>query len=94
MCLDIQYTPTLSISGKPEYDVDNVTVAVEWADDEDFTYTVRVYPMVPVMETGRSNCQLTIRYNTDYNLSVMAATSTPCRPNATAFIILNYGEVL
>ena len=47
--------------------------------------------MVPIVSPGSTSRQLTILYNTEYNLSVVAAT--PCRPNATANISLNYGNV-
>ena len=66
---------------------------MEWtpAQEVDVTYFTVTSPLVPVILTGSTNRQLTISYNTEYNLSVVAVTS--CRPNATAFIILNYGEV-
>ena len=55
-------------------------------------YTVRVSPPVSMMFTGSTSRQLTILYNTEYNLSVVAVI--PCRANATAFIELNYGEII
>ena len=80
----------LNISN-PHYGAENVTVTVEWTQLTGVTYTVKVSPSVPTVnpiETTRY--QLTIPYNKTYNFSVVAAT--PCRPNATNFIILNYGE--
>ena len=58
-------------------------------------YTVRVLPLplVPIMATGSASRQLTISYNTEYNFSVEATVSTPCRVSATAFIRLHYGKV-
>ena len=73
--------------------MDNITVTVEWTQKVDVTYTVKVSPSVPIMKVNFTSMryQLTIPYNNTYNVSVVAAT--PCRPNATAFITLDYGEV-
>ena len=86
----MQYTPILRILDE-RYEADNVTVTVEWAQQDGAVYTVRVSPPVPIMVTGSTSRQLTISYNTVYNLSVVAVA--PCRVNATTFIRLNYGEV-
>ena len=74
-----------------EYLTDNVTVTVEWTQQVYATYNVTVVPLVPIVFTGSTSCQLTIPYNTEYNLTIEAAA--PCRSNATAFIRLNYGKV-
>ena len=91
--IDIE-SPTLSIS-EEYYAADNVTVTVNWtkAQPADVLYSARVLPIVPLMDTGSTSYQLTILYNTEYNLTVVA--TSPCRPNfnATDFIVLNYGEV-
>ena len=83
------YTPTLRVSDE-RYETDNVTVIVEWTSQEHVTYTTSVSPLTSVTVTGSSSRQLTISYNTNYNLSVEAAP--PCGPNPTAVITLNYGE--
>ena len=89
--IDIQYTPVLSVS--EEYEANSVTVTVDWAQAQQLhiTYSVKVSPLVPIMFTGSTSCRLTIQYNTEYNFGIEA--TTPCRPNATAFIILHYGEI-
>ena len=78
---------------EPHYDATNVTVTVEWDQMEPgVEYSIEVSPFVPTgYFTETTRYQLTIPYNNTFNFSVMA--STPCRPNATAFIILNYGKV-
>ena len=82
----------MSISEK-QYEADNVTVTVEWTQQQGVTYIVKVSPFVPKTNlTESARYQLTIPYNSTYNLSVVAAT--PCRSNATAFITLHYGEVI
>ena len=88
--LDLQYAPMLSVS-VVKYEADNVTVNVEWDRQVDVTYTLCVSPLAPVVVTGSTGRQLTISYNTEYNVTVEA--STPCRPNDKAFIVLNYGKV-
>ena len=89
-----QLIPELNIS-EQHYDADNVTVTVEWAQQEPGTlYSIKVSPFVPIMRyTETTRYQLTIPYNEAYNFSVVA--TSPCRPNVTAFeyITLHYGEV-
>ena len=88
--LGTQHTPVLSIS--EEYQAGNVTVTVMWAPAElmdNITFSTEVSPWVPIISTGSISCQLIISYNAEYNLSVVAVT--PCG-NATASVILNYGE--
>ena len=89
--IGIQYTPILSIS--EEYKAESVIVTVRWTQPQQLLviYSAQVVPSVPIMYNGSTSCQLTIQYNVQYNLSVVAAT--PCRPNATTFSILNYGEI-
>ena len=85
--------PMLNIQSE-EYEADNVTITVTvvWAQQTavHVRYSASVVPWAPLMPNGSASYQLTILYNTDYNFSVVA--TTPCRPNATMFIILNYGE--
>ena len=84
------YTPILRVFSE-EYSADNITVTVEWTQQVYATYNVTVVPLVPIVFTGSTRCQLTIPYNTEYNLTVEAAA--PCRANTTALIRLNYGEI-
>ena len=92
--IDTQYIPTLSIS-EERFEVDNVTVTVEWApaQQDGVMYTVNISPLVAKRDiyVRGTRCQLTIPYNAVHNLSVIAAV--PCRPNATAVITLHYGKV-
>ena len=75
-----------------EYLADNVTVTVEWTQSAYATYNAIVVPTVPIVFIGSMSCQLTIPYNTEYNLTVEAAIL--CRPNATAFRRFYYGEII
>ena len=86
------YTPILRVSDK-HYETDVVIVTVEWTPQEGvLRYTTSVSPLTSIAVTGNSSRQLTISYNTDYNLSVEAAP--PCRPNPTAVIAFKYGEAI
>jgi hypothetical protein len=82
------YPPTLRIISK-DYSADNVTVTVEWSQQAYVTYNVTVVPMISIVFTGNTSCQLTIPYNMEYNLIVEA--TAPCRPNTTSSILLKHG---
>ena len=75
------------------YDVENVTVTVEWVQQVGaLLYNVRISPMDQVLVINEStlSVQLVLEYNTEYDLSVVAIL--PCGANATASITLYYGE--
>jgi hypothetical protein len=75
-----------------EYSLNNITVTVAWTQQAGAMYDVRIVPLAPIVSIGSANRQqLTLSYNTVYNLSVVAVT--PCG-NATAFIGLHYGKAL
>ena len=86
----IKYTPTLSIFHE-YYGPDNVTVTVEWTQQEGATYDVRISPLAPVLVTnGDTSHQIIVLYNTEYNLTVVAVTVCG---NVTTSRTLNYGEI-
>ena len=84
------YYPNISITSEA-YHADNVTLTVEWPQQEGAAYNIRILPepLVPSVFTGSMSCQLAVSYNTEYNVSVEA--TVPCRSNVTASIGLNYG---
>ena len=64
--------PELNIL-EPHYDADNVTVTVEWAQQEPgVVYSVEVSPFVLIINFTEltTRYQLTIPYNEAYNFSV------------------------
>ena len=75
------------------YEVDSITVVVEWAPRVGARYHVRVLPpnLTTIITIESTNWQLIIQYNIKYSLIVEAVT--PCG-NANASITLNYGEIL
>ena len=75
------------------HDIDNITVTVEWTQQvvSGITYTPRVSPP-PLIINESSLLLLVLKYNTEYNLSVVANSS--CGVTATAIKTLYYGETL
>ena len=72
-----------------DYGAANVTVTVEWTQLVGAVYNIQILPSV-VITRNMNSCQLTVPYNTEYNLTV--EVSAPCRLNTTV-IRLYYGEV-
>ena len=72
-----------------EFGADNVTVTVEWTQQEGATYQIIIVPKIPVTFIGESSIQLILLYNINYNLSVESAL--PCY-QAQSHVLLFYGE--
>ena len=71
-----------------EFGANNVKVTVEWSQQVGAVYNVKMIPLAHTEFAGSTCRQLIIRYNIEYNFSVVAVT--PCG-NATAFTGLHYG---
>ena len=76
------------------FGVDDITVTLSWAEQEsDMSYNVTVVPQVTmrlIPGSKRASVQLTIFYNTLYNVSIVA---TLCGHNIFSTAIgLSYGE--
>ena len=93
-----QYPPSVRVISE-EYEVDNITVTLQWTHNQQLqggdilSHNVSVSPPVPlILNFNGTDLELDIvlKYNTEYNLSVEA--DIRCGPNATGFISLNYGE--
>ena len=81
------------ISTTEEYRADGVSVVVEWTQQESVSYNVTIIPMVPVIiHTGSTSVQLTVSYNTEYNVSLEA--SAVCQSIVSSNITLFYGKSL
>ena len=65
-------------------------VTVEWTQEEGVTYAVNTIHQVSTTVIGDSSVQLTLLYNTNYNVSVEAAL--PCQRQAHGHVLLFYGE--
>ena len=79
------------VSTSEEFGADNVTVTVEWTQEEGAMYRIIIVPQEPMTFTGDSSIQLTLLYNTNYRVSVEAAL--PCQHQAHGHIMLFYGEL-
>ena len=74
------------------FEVNSVTVTLQWSTKNGVNYIVNVEPAVAVSHTERSRniAQLSVPYNMEYNASV---TASLCGDNRTTFSLLNYGEL-
>ena len=89
MLLHVAYSNRPKVNTSVEYGTDgNATVYIEWIPETHTSYKVSVEPQVSV--TFRlSNAQLTVPYNTHFNVSIMA---TLCKQYTTTTIIgIHYG---
>ena len=97
-CIAIdRYYPNLNVTSE-EFGAENVTVTVKWAQQAGAVYHVRVVPPVPSVSTAGpgiiTSYQLTISYNSEYNVSVDSEVIiSSCGFNVTAFMRLYYGEM-
>lgn len=73
--------------------ITNVTVILEWTQEDGVYYNVSVVPPTASVFTGSTSLHLTVSYNTSYNVSVVA-TSFCGQNSATTVIVLtqSYGE--
>ena len=73
------------------FGINTVTATLEWTQENDVIYNVSVFPL-ETTETleGSASLQLTLRYNTHYNVSVVA---TRCG-KSTTLIPLHYGKIM
>ena len=74
--------------------MDSVTVFLQWTKELNnslVTYHVSVEPMAHV-DTGDGRANVTLLYNTPYNVSVVADFCD--RRNATTTLLKNYGKVV
>ena len=80
------------IATSEEYRADNVTVTVEWTDEQGVLYNITIISIVPEVSIefiGRTRVQLILLYNTEYNMSVEAALL--CQNKVPSHVQLFYG---
>ena len=85
-------TSIVNVSEQLTFEANSVTVTLEWSTKNSVTYTINTDPQVAVNQTGlgRNSAQLTVSYNTRYNVSIVASL---CGTNRTTLIVLNYGKL-
>ena len=74
-----------------EYGLDNVTVSIDWNQEVGVSYNISTFPSATITFKRSTGAELTVAYNIEYILKLQANTS--CRNNATASLVLNYGEL-
>ena len=82
------------VSLREEFGVDNVTVFLQWTQELSnslVTYHISAEPMAHI-NTGNGRANLTLLYNTPYNLSVVADFCD--RRSATTTLLNNYGNII
>ena len=70
---------------------ENVTIILKWAQGDNEFHNVSVYPYVPIHYIGSTTIELTLLYNVQYNVSIVAYL---CEYNTTDVIKLLYGKCL
>jgi hypothetical protein len=68
----------------------DISATLEWTHTNGVFYSISVDPEVAVNYTGRSSAQLTVSYDTKYNVSVVASL---CGMITTNFAIIYHGMV-
>ena len=74
------------------FDTNSVIATLEWTQQNDVTYSVSIFPQISLVNIemlGSSSVQLTLLYNTYYNVGIIA---THCE-TTTTFIPLHYGKI-
>ena len=75
-----------------QQDIDHLTVLLKWMAEKGVTYNVSTETTAVVENIATSSAQITVSYNTFYNVSVVA---TLCgHKNVSAVEIIYYGEFL
>jgi hypothetical protein len=80
--------PNTSIS--EQFQSKDISVTLEWTHTNGVSYSISVEPEVAVNYTGRSSAQITVSYDTKYNVSVVASL---CGETTTYFAIIYHGKL-
>ena len=81
----------LEVKKTKMFGIANVTVILEWIQEEYVYYNVSVVPPATSMFTRNTSFHLTVSYNTLYNVSVVAKSFCG-HDSVTTDIVLNCGE--
>ena len=82
-------TPSVNIS--EHFQMNFVSVTLKWTAKNGISYSINVNPETAISYTGERSAQLSILYNTKYNVSVVASL---CGIDQTIYsIIINYGKL-
>lgn len=89
MSIDSASSVTASVTSE-DHGVDNISVTVEWSQDEGVQYNVSVTPSIPITIIER-RIELLLLYNIEYNVSLEAVTA--CQSEASTILQLFYGKL-
>ena len=78
--------PSISEQFRPK----DISVTLEWTGTNGVSYSVSADPEVVVNYTGRSSAQITVSYDIEYNISVVASL---CGITTTNFAIIHHGKL-
>ena len=82
-------TPSVNIS--EHFQMNFVSVTLEWTTKNGISYSVSVNPETAISYTGERSAQLGVLYNTKYNVSVVASL---CGIDQAVYsITTNYGKL-
>ena len=74
------------------YEADNILLMLDWTPEEGVSYNIVTIPPVAVVYNASTSAQLTLHYNTQYNVSILA---TLCGQSITTIAVdhdLKFGE--
>ena len=86
----MQHTITPDAHISEQFGVNSIAVTLMWFHKNGVSYSVSVDPEVAINYTRRSRAQLTVSYNTKYNISVVASL---CGIITTNFTIIYHGKL-
>ena len=72
-----------------QFQSENVTIILNWAQGDNDLYNIRVNPYLPIHFIGSTTAELILLYNVQYNVSIIAFL---CEYNTTDVIELLYGK--
>ena len=73
-----------------QFRLKDISITLVWTGTNGVSYSIRVDPEVAVNYTGRNSAQITVLYDTKYNISVIA---TLCEITTTNFAIIHHGKL-
>ena len=75
------------------FGIDKVTTILEWVQESGAFYNISIVPQVMTLRIIRStSVQLTVSYNIQYNVSIVAFDSLCGQNSAITALELNFGE--
>ena len=74
-----------------QFGTHNITVFLEWTQEDGVSYNVSSLPQVALKFTRNTSVQLTVSYNIQYNVNIVAFESFCGQKSATTAVELKFG---